>query len=94
MDRPQEGEERRGSLGWGWGCGEAWRWGSPLGELGPRLAPWWAGAHTHLDQVDEDAEVPNSHVPVEELLFVNLGQPDTQAVLNLSSSALLCLRSH
>lgn len=44
--------------------------------------------HTHLYQVDEDTEVSNSHVPVEELLFMNLGAANIQASLNCSQILL------
>ena len=40
----------------------------------PAISQWdeIRSLHTHLYQVDEDTEVSNSHVPVEELLFMNL----------------------
>jgi len=39
--------------------------------------------HTYLYQVDEDTEVSNSHVPVEELLFMNLGVAKYTAIFEL-----------
>lgn len=51
---------------------------SPVWKPGPLVVPaisQWdeiRSFHAHLYQVDEDTEVSNSHVPVEELLFMNL----------------------